>query len=114
MTSTEQDKELREKIDSYFEAVFSQGFRAGKDVATETYEDFEAWRKGGEIDEIMQLITADRKRVALEARLDELEHCCGRCGVWHSETCNISQRRLSFRERIAQLKAQQEKLNDQL
>ena len=74
MTPTEQDRELREKLNSLFESVFSQGMRAGKDVATETYEDFDAWRKADELDETMQLITADRKRVALEARIDELEH----------------------------------------
>lgn len=68
MTPTEQDKELREKINSLFESVFSQGMRAGKDVAAETYEDFDAWHKKGETDEIMQLITADRKRVVLEVR----------------------------------------------
>ena len=29
MTPTEQDKELREKLNSLFESVFSQGVRAG-------------------------------------------------------------------------------------
>ena len=67
MTPTQQDKELREKLNSLFESVFSQGVRAGKDVANETYEDFDAWSKKDEIDKAMQLITADRKRVALEA-----------------------------------------------
>lgn len=73
MTPTKQDKELREKIISHFEAVFSQGVRAGKDVSTETYEDFDAWLKGDEIDEIMQLITAytDKRVIAV---LDKLEH----------------------------------------
>ena len=70
MTHLEQDKELREKINSLFESVFSQGVRAGKDVATETYEDFDAWFKKGELDEAMKLISAERKRVALEARKD--------------------------------------------
>ena len=55
-----------------------------------------------------QAITSLIKELVVEARIDELEHCCGKCGVWHSETCNISQRRLTFRERIAELKAQQE------
>lgn len=71
MTPTEQDKELREKLNSHFEAVFSQGVRAGKDVSTKTYEDFNAWRKGGEIDEIMQLITAYTNK-QIEAVLDRL------------------------------------------
>ena len=73
MTPTEQDNELRKKINSLFESVFSQGVRAGKDVSTKTYEDFDAWLKGDEIDEIIQLITADRKRVAFESRLGELK-----------------------------------------
>ena len=73
MTPTEQDKELREKLNSHFEAVFSQGVRAGKDVSTETYEDFNAWLKGDEIDEIMQLITADTDK-KIWAVLDKLEH----------------------------------------
>lgn len=72
MTPTEQDNELREKINSLFESVFSQGVRARKDVATETYEDYDAWRKGGEIDEIMQLIT-DYTNKQIEAVLDRLE-----------------------------------------
>ena len=59
---------------------------------------------------LIEIVTADRKKRELQARIDELGHCCGKCGVWHSETCNISQRRLTFRERIAELKAQQEEL----
>lgn len=66
-----------------------------------------------EVCAVADFIIADRERVELEARIDELGHCCGGCGVWHSETCSISQRRLTFRERIAELKAQQEQLNDQ-
>ena len=45
-----------------------------------------------------------------EARIDELRHCCARCGVWHSETHNISQVRLTFRERIQALQKGAEKL----
>ena len=63
MTLKEQDNELREKLNNLFESVFAQGVRAGKDVATETYEDFDAWHKKGELDEALQLITADRKRI---------------------------------------------------
>lgn len=109
MTPTEQDKELREKLNSLFESVFSQGVRAGKDVATETYEDFNAWLKGDEIDEIMKLITADRKRVALEARIDEQTHTQadidGNIEFWPDGVTVMSQL-----ERLAELKAQQEEV----
>ena len=59
MTPTEQDKELREKIKTII-----IGFDGGN------WYDQKA-------DSIMQLITADRKRVALEARIDEIEHIAG-------------------------------------
>ena len=64
------------------------------------------WGGRTDVDGVMTLI----KQHELQARLDELGHCCGKCGVWHSETCNISQRRLSFRERINELKQELEKL----
>ena len=106
MTPAEQDKELREKLNSLFESVFAQGMRAGKDVATETYEDFDAWHKKGETDEIMQLIIADRKRVALEARIDELEHLDDQSigTEWKAN------RWFSAYDRMFELKAQQEEL----
>ena len=68
-----------------------------------------AWRKGDPCEgcingRLKQAITSLIKELVAEARIDELEHCCGKCGVWHSETCNISQRRLTFRERINELK----------
>ena len=50
MTPTEQDKELREKL------IELEG---------------ELWDY--QLDKLVQLITADRKRVALEARLQEVE-----------------------------------------
>ena len=103
MTPTEQDKELREKLNSLFESVFAQGMRAGKDVATETYEDFDAWHKKGELDEAMQLITADRKRVALEARIDELERELNRYGDVFNYPPQLLMRK-------AELKTQQEKV----
>ena len=59
MTPTEQDNELREKIKTII-----IGFDGGN------WYDQKA-------DSIMQLITADRKRVALEARIDEIEHIAG-------------------------------------
>lgn len=55
MTPTEQDEKLREKISKTCEGI-ATGYH-GEDG----------------IDYIMQLITADRKRVALEARIEEWE-----------------------------------------
>lgn len=66
----------------------------------ETYEDFDAWRKGYEIDEIMELITADRKRVALEARIREVEYSVVQ--LESSEEYAV--------RRIAELKAQQKEV----
>ena len=120
MTPTEQDKELREKINSIFESVFYQGVRAGKDVATDTYEDYDAWRKKDELGKVMQLTAADRKRVALEARIDELnslmdytdenEIVC----VCEQASVQVCDHNWSLchtaRERIAELKAQQEEV----
>ena len=71
MTHSLKQAILREKLNSLFESVFSQGVRAGKDVATETYEDFDAWNKKGELDEAMQLITSLIKELVAEAKLEE-------------------------------------------
>lgn len=56
-----------------------------------------------DIDKIMQLITADRKRVALEARIDEL--------IWSTGvTYKYDKDRQTVQDRIAELKAQQEEV----
>ena len=80
MTPTEQDKELREAILLEFKNVH----RLAPADYTENCTNV-----------VMHLITADRKRVALEARIDELD------------------RQPDFSwilKRIAELKAQQEEL----
>ena len=59
MTPTEQDKELRKEI-----------------WDTLRYNQFNM-ETSSAVAHIMQLITADRKRVALEARIDEIEHIAG-------------------------------------
>lgn len=61
MTPTQQDKELQSKLDRLI--IENQSEDGSIDIS-----DQRAMR-----DEIMQLITADRKRVALEARIDELQ-----------------------------------------
>ena len=108
MTPTEQDKELREKLNSLFESVFSQGVRAGKDVATETYEDFDAWHKKGELDDAMQLITADRKRVALEARIETVMYIDSMLRFENIPLHPVQSE--SLKQYLRQLEAQQEKL----
>ena len=60
MTPTEQDKELREKVAAIIEYW---------DFSPLQDEDSRIERLKNEI---LQLITADRKRVALEARIDSL------------------------------------------
>ena len=65
MTSTEQDKELHSK--SY---KLAQEY-----LSTNNLEGFvDLIQNNLTLDEALQLITADRKRVALEARIDELKH----------------------------------------
>lgn len=87
MTPTEQDNELREAILLEFKNVQ----RLAPADYTENCTNI-----------VMQLITADRKRVALEARIDELE-----------KFVNTTNRSLSvkkLRDRLSALKSQQEEV----
>jgi hypothetical protein len=93
MTPTEQDKEL-EKLDIRSRlkglSIFKLGF-------------------GFDTHELIDFITADRKRVALEARLDEIKRLHPRImqsgiGVEHIAI------NADLRNRIAELKDQQEQL----
>ena len=101
MTPTEQDKELREEVYKHLEFLNSPK----SDLGTE-------------IDHIMKLITADRKRVALEARISELK-------MWElpeneiqmvfANPCNICghdypKLRKAQQDRLSALKAQQEEV----
>jgi hypothetical protein len=86
MTPTEQDNELREAILLEFKNVQ----RLAPADYTENCTNI-----------VMQLITADRKRVALEARLDELTRVL--------QQPYISQQ-VYGQDRIAELKAQQEEV----
>jgi hypothetical protein len=91
MTPTEQDKELREKIADIF------------DELCEPTNKF--WHRDSGLhwaSKVMHLIAADRKRVALETRVDELE-----------KFVNTTNRSLSvkkLRDRLSELKAQQEEV----
>lgn len=82
---TEQDEELREKLDIRDRLKSLSIFRHGPGF--DTYE-------------LIDFILADRKRVALEARIDELEPLL--LGGYDS--------RRHATKRIAELKAQQEEV----
>lgn len=60
MTPTEQDNELREKISHRFDSVCAEGHQ-------QSCGEYQT-----AVDDVMQLIIADRKRVALEARIGTL------------------------------------------
>ena len=62
-------KDLDEQIEEILEGVFSQGVRAGKDIALEKYEDYSAWKRGDEKQQLLALI----EQRELQARIDELE-----------------------------------------
>lgn len=94
MTPTEQDKELREAIANIVEAEYKSP------NYTPVVE---------RIDHIMQLITADRKRVALEARIDELEQVYPQLQKHHGVS---GEGNYYYDDRIAELKAQQEEFGD--
>lgn len=87
MTPTEQDKELREQggfneqltaiLAEHIEQNVRNGMRFGAKQEREKIAifPFSIDEPVGELrDAIMQLATADRKRVALEARIDELQN----------------------------------------
>ena len=89
MTPTEQDDELREKLWEIFKHDSLASSRAGS-PSQKTEE------------AINSLITADRKRVALEARLDELERL-------QAADMNLY-KNVVIAHRIAELEAQQEEV----
>ena len=91
MTPTEQDKELREKLT--------------KLISQDGWVDIQEVDVDGQVNELVALITADRKRVALEARIDELEQ------VYPQLQNSVSgEGNYYYDARIAELKAQQEEV----
>ena len=94
MTPTEQDKELRDKIADLF------------DELCEPTNKF--WHRDSGLywaNKVMELITADRKRVALEARLDELRKMSDLPYI------GLRAKRLErLGDRAAELKAKQEEV----
>ena len=122
MTPTEQDKELRALLDEF---VLYMDSSPESNEPTELKLFLEQCGFPDAIDrlysELMQLITADRKRVALEARIDEIkltkdnseESYLGE-DWWADESIKDNSAHevpLSyFENRIAELKAQKEQL----
>ena len=95
MTPTEQDKELREKIQKVVATYLRFYGDIQRDSATCASE-------------LMQLITADRKRVVLEARLDELKTIRDNYETQNTVKFGTVIKWSDINDRIAELKAQQE------
>ena len=90
MTSTKQDKELRELLYTLLKT----------DPRADTY--VIPYRV---MDIFVDFITADRKRVELEARIDEVNQLYNEhLRRWDDDECDI------YKNRIAELKAQQEEV----
>ena len=103
MTPTEQDKKLRAEVKQVLKDGFNYYIGERKDVSSDM--------KPLDIyctEHLMQLITADRKRVALEARIDEQTHTQadrdGNVEYWPDGVTVMSQL-----ERIATLTKEQSK-----
>lgn len=109
MTPTEQDKELRRAIVGY--RIKCDYYLSDRDAGVISQEEYETAISGA-LDSVMQLITADRKRVALEARIDELEHTfVSYDNALASELVeNPEWEYGQVSERIAELKAQKEEV----
>lgn len=105
MTPTEQDK----KLEVALMELFCRSEEFGRTFLTcASKEEFAEAVNGGALDhqqaahKAMQLITADRKRVVLEARINELEN-----NKWLPNEAKWIEQEA---DRIAELKAQQEEL----
>lgn len=107
MTPTEQDKELQKAVWASLASQMTHAINC-TDLEHEEQDNCEDFTKKN-FEQLMQLITADRKRVALEARIDELSGIFrivdGRI-FWQSETSLA----VPIEDRIAELKAQQEEV----
>lgn len=110
MTPTEQDKELEAQLDKIFpcDCSFTKGFAFKSGDPCDGSCVNAPYKKA-----VLELITADRKRVALEARIDELEN---RLRVqfipshWARLCAEVNSWAKYVDRRIAELKAQQEEV----
>lgn len=114
MTPTEQDKELRDILSKVLLDGQNQihdlkdGKATPEQITERMFASLDYWQP-----KLQQLITADRKRVALEARIDELEN---RLRVqfipshWARLCAEVNSWAKYVDRRIAELKAQQEEV----
>ena len=104
MTPTEQENELRKAVWSSLASQMTHAINCTdpEHKRQESCVDFTEKN----FDELMHLITADRKRVELEARLDEARYIDANI-IGTPRKVNTND---AINHRIAQLKAQQEKL----
>ena len=100
MTPTEQDDELRKAVWASLASQMTHAINCTDPEHKRQDSCVDFTEKNFE--QLMQLITADRKRVALEARIDELNN------VRDMDLSLVSHNRVI--DRIAQLKAQQEEV----
>ena len=100
MTPTEQDKELEKAVWASLASQMTHAINCTDPEHKRQDSCVDFTEKNFE--QLMQLITADRKRVALEARIDELNN------VRDMDLSLVSHNRVI--DRIAQLKAQQEEV----
>ena len=114
VTPTEKDKEIRDILSEVLIDGQNQihdlkdGKATPEEITERMFASLDYWQP-----KLMQLITADRKRVALEARLEELDYI--RQKGQRIVVPGMEDRPVwsdAFRERLAGLKAQQEELGD--
>jgi len=103
----EQDKELRRAIVNY--RIKCDYYLSDRDEGVISQEEYET-AISSELDTVVQLITADRKRVALEARIDELENRLRVQFIWARLYAEVNSWAKYVERRIAELKAQQEEV----
>ena len=99
MTPTEQDNELREAIVKCF-----------TDTQMTRDPELTLFDTDQTIENIMQLITADRKRVALEARIETVMYIDSMLRFENIPLHPVQSE--SLKQYLRQLEAQQEKLRD--
>ena len=113
MTPTEQDKELRDILSKVLLDGQNQihdlkdGKATPEQITERMFASLDYWQP-----KLQQLITADRKRVELEARIDELEHTFVSYdnALANELVENPEWEYGQVVERIAELKAQQEEV----
>ena len=124
MTPTEQDKELQKAVWASLASQITHAINC-TDPEHEKQDSCQYFTKKN-FEQLMQLITADRKRVALEARLDEIERIDAAnidngINFWfaHLKKQDSIENNNGWRtmrqytpERIAELKAQQEEKHE--